>query len=91
MHEHSAANSLVQQALQATENAGGTRVIRVKVSLGPWSTFTPEHLRSHFDRAAQGTAAEGADLEVTPVDASAPAHTDRNMSTEFFLEEIEVE
>lgn len=91
MHEHSVVNGLVQQALDAAGGAGSSRVIRVKVSLGPWSTFTPEHLRTHFEHAALGTAAEGADLEVVPADAAGHAPSDRQLSTEFFLEEVEVE
>jgi hydrogenase nickel incorporation protein HypA/HybF len=39
------------------------RVTRVEVRLGPLSHFTPEHFREHFEDAALGTRAEGAEVE----------------------------
>jgi len=41
------------------------RVTRVRVRLGALSHFTPEHFREHFDDAARGTLAEGAQVEAT--------------------------
>jgi hydrogenase nickel incorporation protein HypA/HybF len=42
---------------------GAARVTRVEVRLGPLSHFTPEHFREHFEDAALGTRAEGAEVE----------------------------
>jgi Zn finger protein HypA/HybF involved in hydrogenase expression len=93
MHEHSVMNGLVRQVLQAAEEAGAARVVRVKVSLGPWSSFTPEHLRSHFGHAVAGTPAEGAAFEVTAdnTDAADSARFPSLGSSDFVLEEVEVE
>ena len=41
------------------------RVTRITVWLGALSHFTPEHFREHFDDAARGTLAEGAEVDAT--------------------------
>ena len=41
---------------------GGRRVTRIRVRLGALSHFTPEHFREHFEDAARGTLAEGAEV-----------------------------
>jgi hydrogenase nickel incorporation protein HypA/HybF len=39
-------------------------VTRISVRLGVLSHFTEEHFREHFEDAAKGTLAEGAEVDV---------------------------
>ena len=49
--------------LAVAEAEGGAPVTRIRVRLGALSHFTPEHFREHFDDAARGTLAEGAEVD----------------------------
>jgi hydrogenase nickel incorporation protein HypA/HybF len=60
MHERALMRDLITR-IEA--EAGGARVVRVRVRLGALSHFTVEHFREHFDDAAHGTVAEGAAVE----------------------------
>ena len=64
MHEQSLIEALVRQLEQVAATEGATRVTAVRVWCGALSHFTPEHFREHFERAAAGTVAEGAEVEV---------------------------
>jgi hydrogenase nickel incorporation protein HypA/HybF len=65
---------------------GAVRVTRVEVRLGALSHFTPEHFREHFDDAARGTIAEGAQVDaVVDTDIADPRARD------VVLESVEVE
>ncbi len=63
MHEKALMDDLIAKILAVAEAEGGGRVVRIRVHLGALSHFTPEHFREHFDDAARGTVAEGADVE----------------------------
>ncbi len=64
-----------------------TKVVAVHVWVGALShVLTQEHFQEHFDRAAKGTIAEGADAKLTMSDE--PTHKDANGLR---LERIEVE
>ena len=65
MHEKALMDDLMAKILAVSEAEGGARVTRVTVWLGALSHFTPEHFREHFDDAARGTLAEGAQVEAT--------------------------
>ena len=65
MHEKALMDDLMAKILAVSEAEGGVRVTRVTVWLGALSHFTPEHFREHFDDAARGTVAEGAQVEAT--------------------------
>jgi hydrogenase nickel incorporation protein HypA/HybF len=65
MHEKALLDDLMAKILAVSEAEGGARVTRVRVWLGALSHFTPEHFREHFDDAARGTLAEGAQVEST--------------------------
>jgi hydrogenase nickel incorporation protein HypA/HybF len=65
MHEKALMDDLMAKILAVSEAEGGARVTRVTVWLGALSHFTPEHFREHFDDAARGTLAEGAEVEAT--------------------------
>lgn len=68
MHELSVATALVAQAEQAARAAGADRVVAVRLRLGRLSGLVPEALEFGFAFAAEGTALEGARLEIERVD-----------------------
>ena len=63
MHEKALLDDLMAKILAVADAEGGARVSRITVWLGALSHFTPEHFREHFDDAARGTVAEGAEVE----------------------------
>jgi len=64
MHEQSILNSLMKKVLQVASAEGARRVREIHVRLGALSHFTEAHFREHFAIAAQGTLAEGAELDL---------------------------
>lgn len=64
MHELAIAQSI---AAKADETAGGRRVTRITVEIGARSCVSGEALAFSFALVAEGTAAEGAELEIRPV------------------------
>jgi hydrogenase nickel incorporation protein HypA/HybF len=63
VHEQALMDDLIAKILAVAETEGGGRVVRIRVHLGALSHFTPGHFREHFDDAARGTLAEGAEIE----------------------------
>jgi hydrogenase nickel incorporation protein HypA/HybF len=70
--------------LAAAEEA--MAVTRISVRLGALSHFTPEHFREHFEDAARGTRAEGAEVAATLSDDTSAAD-----AAGVLLETIELE
>jgi hydrogenase nickel incorporation protein HypA/HybF len=64
VHEASLMKNLMGKVEQLAREHGAGRVTRLKVKLGALSHFSPDHFREHFERAARGTVAEGASLEI---------------------------
>ena len=64
MHEQSLIAALMRQLEQVAAAEGAWKITAVRVRCGALSHFTPDHFRDHFERAAAGTAAEGADVTV---------------------------
>jgi hydrogenase nickel incorporation protein HypA/HybF len=59
----------MDRLMRAIEGAaGGQRVTRIRVRLGALSHFTPGHFREHFEDAARGSVAEGAEVEAELAD-----------------------
>ncbi len=67
MHELSIAISLIEMAAEKAEQMGGVRVEALHLRLGPLSGVVKEALLFSFDLAAEGTAIEGARLEIEDV------------------------
>jgi hydrogenase nickel incorporation protein HypA/HybF len=67
MHELSIAMSLVEMACEKAVELGDVRVEALYLRLGPLSGVVKESLLFSFDLAAQGTAVEGARLEIEDV------------------------
>ncbi len=61
MHELSLATAVVDAC---AERAAGARVLRVRVEIGQLAAVLPDALRFCFDICAQGTAVEGAELDI---------------------------
>jgi hydrogenase nickel incorporation protein HypA/HybF len=56
---------IVQEVVDAiAERAGDAHVHRVTLEIGPLSGLAPDAVRLYFELVAQGTALEGARLEI---------------------------
>jgi hydrogenase nickel incorporation protein HypA/HybF len=73
MHEKHLTEDLVRKLEALAADEGGAHVMRIRVRLGALSHFTPEHFREHFEQAAAGTLAEGAEVQAElSTDPTAP-------------------
>jgi hydrogenase nickel incorporation protein HypA/HybF len=63
MHEQHLTRNLVGELERLARAEGAGHVTRIRVKLGALSHFTPEHFREHFEQAAAGTLAEGAEVQ----------------------------
>ncbi|MGH7135270.1 MAG: hydrogenase maturation nickel metallochaperone HypA, partial [Pirellulales bacterium] len=70
MHELSIAQCLVDSACDAAQREGSQRVTRLLARIGVLSGVVNEALRFSFDLAAEGTACQGAVLEIEEVAVS---------------------
>ena len=68
MHEHGLINDLMRRIARAAEAEKGDRIVAVSVWLGALSHLSPDHFREHFERAAAGSPAAGARLDITASD-----------------------
>lgn len=62
MHELSLMKDLMRQILQIAEQEHATRVVGVSVWLGALSHMSAAHFAEHFEQAATGSLAAGAEL-----------------------------
>ncbi|HET7856028.1 MAG TPA: hydrogenase/urease maturation nickel metallochaperone HypA [Gaiellaceae bacterium] len=87
MHEQSLVEALVRQIEGVAHDECAARVVAAHVWVGALSHVqTRDHFQEHFDRAAKGTVAEGAEVRLTMSDD--PTHEDANGLR---LERIEIE
>lgn len=86
MHEKALMDDLMRTIAAQAEAEGARRVTRIRVKLGALSHFTPAHFREHFEDAARGTLAEGAD-----VDAELRTDPTEDNAQGVVLESIDVE
>jgi hydrogenase nickel incorporation protein HypA/HybF len=63
VHERHLTRDLVREIETLASAEGGARVTRIRVRLGALSHFDPDHFRQHFEDAARGTRAEGAEIQ----------------------------
>ena len=68
MHEHALMTDLVRQILRTAESEKARRVVGVSVWLGALSHLSPHHFAEHFQDAAAGTIAEGAEIDAATSD-----------------------
>ena len=86
MHEHALMRAVLGRVQAVAAEEGAARVTRVTVRLGALSHFTPDHFREHFDDAARGTLAEGADVVASACDDLADPY-----AADVVIESVEVE
>jgi hydrogenase nickel incorporation protein HypA/HybF len=67
MHEVSLMQDTLILAAQHARQAGGTRIHRLMMRIGPLSGVVPETLEFAFEIVAKGTIAEGGRLEIERV------------------------
>lgn len=67
MHEMAIAQGILDIALDNAARHGAQKITRIKLLVGEMTEVEPESLRFCFDALAEGTAAAGAELEITPV------------------------
>ncbi len=86
MHEASLVKDLIRKVDELVLFQGAKRAKTVKVKIGALSHLSGEHLRGHFEEAAQHSASEGAHLEwETMTDLNDPEAQD------IVLESVEIE
>jgi hydrogenase nickel incorporation protein HypA/HybF len=86
VHEKHLTEDLVRRLEELALAEGARRITRIRVKLGPLSHFTPDHFREHFEEAAAGTLAEGAEVQAEmTTDPTAPGAQD------VLLETVELE
>lgn len=86
MHEASLMTDLMHQLQKIADTEKAERITEVHVWLGALSHMSREHFTEHFETAAKGTIAEGANLKITVSDDP----DDPNAQT-IILEGVEVE
>ena len=64
MHEMSVAMSIVEIAVSRLQEAGGTKILKVKVTVGELSGVSADSVLFCYDACARGTPAEGSQLQV---------------------------
>jgi hydrogenase nickel incorporation protein HypA/HybF len=86
VHESSLMTSLMRRIEEVASAEGARRVVGVSVWLGALSHMSARHFAEHFERAAAGTIAEGARLDVNVSEDTYHAH-----AQDLLIESVEVE
>ena len=86
MHEASLMANLIRRIDEIARAQDARRVVGVAVWLGALSHMSEAHFTEHFEHAAAGTIAEGAELEITVSDDTGHAN-----AQDIVLEQVEVE
>ncbi|MDZ4168930.1 MAG: hydrogenase maturation nickel metallochaperone HypA [Coriobacteriia bacterium] len=71
MHEMGITAGILDASIEAAENAGATRIVEIKVSVGELTEIVEFALQFAFEALTPGTIAEGAILVVNHVGATA--------------------
>jgi hydrogenase nickel incorporation protein HypA/HybF len=69
MHELSIMQSALAMALEQAQEAGASRLLRLRLRIGVLSGVVPEALEFAFEALTPGTLAEGAELAIDQVRA----------------------
>lgn len=72
MHELSVCEQIVAIAVKKAE---GAKILRIVIEIGKLSCLLPDAVRFAFDIASEGTAAEGAKLEIRELPGRARCRT----------------
>jgi hydrogenase nickel incorporation protein HypA/HybF len=68
MHEASLINGLMRRIDELGRAEGARKITGISVWLGALSHMSPEHFTEHFEQAASGSYAEGAELKIVVSD-----------------------
>ena len=71
MHELPITKSIYKSVITKAESVGATRVSRVVLEVGILRDFIPELVQKYWDYISRGSLAEGAQVEIREVEASA--------------------
>lgn len=63
MHEHHAVDALVKQVIEKARLVNATKVTRVVIVMGELLGFDEGSVRLYFEQIAEGSVAEGAQLQ----------------------------
>jgi len=85
MHERALLADLVREIESVASREHATRVVGVRVRVGPMSHMTPAHFVEHFVDATRGTVADGARCDVDAIDPRDP------LAQSIVLESVELE
>jgi hydrogenase nickel incorporation protein HypA/HybF len=86
MHEASLMSGLMRRIDEVAKAEGAIRIVGVSVWIGALSHMSAEHFAEHFERAAAGSVAEGARLDVTVSGDAAHAN-----AQDILLEKVDLE
>lgn len=86
MHEASLMTNLMHRIEEIAQAENAQRVVGVSVWLGALSHMSKAHFIEHFEHAALGTIAEGAQLDIT-----VSSDTGHANAQELLLQSVEVE
>ena len=65
MHETSLIPDLMDKINRVARENDATKITAVELVIGALAGISPDHLREHFDEAAAGTSAAGAELRIS--------------------------
>lgn len=65
MHESGLIEDLLRKVESLVKENGGQRAAVISLRIGPLAGIQADHLREHFQMAAPGTVAEGAELRIS--------------------------
>lgn len=85
VHEMSIAQSLLSIILQESDNHQASRVVSVALKVGELSSVEPGSLRFCFELIAEGTIAQGAELQIERVPVICRCE---ECGTEFTVEQL---
>jgi hydrogenase nickel incorporation protein HypA/HybF len=86
MHEFSLIKDLMRKIKMIADEQRAARVVSVRVQLGSLAHISADHFREHFEAAAAGTAAEGAQLDI-----ATPQNDQDPHAQDILLQSVEVE
>ena len=86
MHEASLMMNLMHRVEEIARNERAQRIVSVSIWLGALSHISADHFAEHFERAAVGTLAEGAQLDIKV--SNDPRHVN---AQDMMLENVQVE
>jgi hydrogenase nickel incorporation protein HypA/HybF len=83
VHESSLIADLLEKIEAVAHEHSADKVTAIEISIGALSGIGPDHLREHFNAAAAGTVAEGAELRLNM--------DEDPLSTGLLLQSVELE